>query len=190
MTARVLLACVFCALCALVRAEAVDVCYDYDCSRKATATFSADDLAELSALLQRGEDAAGERALIGRAIGRMYAIAATQTPIWRDRGRNSLDERGHEGAMDCIDHSKNSTAFLAILERAGLLRFHRVAEPALRFAFLFLGEHWSATITERDSAQYFAVDSWFFDPGTPAPVVPLAAWKAGFDPATSSTAAQ
>ncbi|MFN0162686.1 MAG: hypothetical protein ACKVQQ_15750 [Burkholderiales bacterium] len=190
MTVRVLLACVFCSLCALARAEAVAVCYDYGCSRKAAATFSAHDLAELAALLQRGEDAAGERALIGRAIGRMYAIVATQTPIWRDRGRNSLDERNLEGAMDCIDHATNSTAFLAILERAGMLRFHRVGEPALRFAFLFLGEHWSATIGERDSADRFAVDGWFFDPGTPAAVVPLAAWTAGFDPAAASTAAQ
>lgn len=190
MTARIILAALFGALCALARAEPVEVCYDYGCSRKAPATFSADDLAELAALLKRGEDAAGERALIGRAIGRMYAMVATQTPIWRDRGRNSLDERNLEGAMDCIDHAANSTAFLAILERAGMLRFHRVAEPALRFAFLFLGEHWSATIGERDSAERFAVDSWFFDPGMPAAVVPLAAWKAGFDPASASAAAQ
>jgi hypothetical protein len=71
---------------------------------------------------------------------------------------------------------------LRVLGDAGLLRFHRPGERARRFAFLVFGEHWTATLVENDSGQAFAVDSWFFDPGFPAMVVPLARWKEGYDP--------
>jgi hypothetical protein len=112
----------------------------------------------------------------------MYTIAAAQTPIWRDRARNGMDERHLEGAMDCIDHSTNSDAFVQLLWDKGLLRHHHPGVREVRFAFLMFGEHWAATLVETATGARFAVDSWFFDPGFPAAVVALERWKAGFDP--------
>lgn len=174
----------------LLAAVEQDVCYNYGCFQRATARFGDDDLEGLRVQLQAAADPAAERALLAQAIGRMYAIAAGQTPIWRDRGRNSMEERGLDGAMDCIDHSINSAAFLRLLAAIGALRFHVPGERVHRFAFLVFGEHWTATLIETQSQSWFAVDSWFHDPGLPATVVALERWRAGYDPEAEMQAAR
>ncbi|MDR0379350.1 MAG: hypothetical protein LBI62_05315, partial [Candidatus Accumulibacter sp.] len=73
---------------------------------------------------------------------------------------------------------------LRLLERRGLLRFHRALEPVARWRFLIFPHH-SAQIEEtRDdgAGARFVVDSWFFDNGHPAAVLPLEAWLRGQDP--------
>lgn len=161
-----------------------EICFNYSCYRQAQAVYSEVDAEQLREQLAGAADAAQERVLIGQAIGRMYAIAAAQTPIWRDRGRNSAEEREFDGAMDCVDHSTNTDRFLRKLAHMRALRFHQPAERSLRFAFLVFGEHWTATVVENEGGAVYAVDAWFFDPGTPAAVVPLQQWRAGFDPGT------
>lgn len=168
----------------------VDICFNYGCHHQAVARFAGGDFEELRGMLSAAVDAAGERAALARAIGRMYAIAATQTPIWRDRGRNGMDERHLVGAMDCIDHSTNSEAFLRLLQSEGLLRFHQPGPRTSRFAFLVFGEHWTATLVETATAARYAVDGWFFDPGMPVAVVALARWRAGYDPENEVGAAR
>jgi hypothetical protein len=161
----------------------VDVCFDYGCRESARVQFSETDIDQLRGLLEsQSGDPAGERLVLGLAIGRMYAIAAAQSSIWRDRARNFNDDRELAGAMDCIDHSTNSDSFLRLLAELGLLRHHKPASRELRFAFLVFGEHWAATVTETGTGARFAVDSWFVDPGYPAAVVALEKWKAGYDP--------
>ena len=178
------------AACGMALADTpVEICFDYSCLHQARATFSAADMAELAQVIEAASDAADERARVGEAIGLMYEMAGRQTPIHRDRGRNAVDDRSAEGSMDCIDHSTNSYAFLRLLEEAGLLKFHHPGERNRRFAFLVFGEHWAATLVENESGQAYAVDSWFFDPGYPAVVVPLARWKEGYDPGNKVTRA-
>ncbi len=178
------------AFCLGVAAAETDVCYDYGCQRQARVVFADADLAVLRAMLEPAVDAFGERVLVAQAVGRMYALAALQTPIWRDRARNGMDERHLDGAMDCIDHSTNTDRFLHLLEEAGALRFHAVGERDRRFAFLVFGEHWTATLVESASQARFAVDSWFFEPGLPALVVELKRWQAGYDPESDLQAAR
>ena len=164
------------------QADSVEVCFNYDCKRHAAAAFSGPDMEGLRELLGAATDAPSERTLLGVAIGRMYAVASKQTPIWRDRGRNGIDERDVEGAMDCVDHSTNTQAFLRFLAEHRMLRFHAPAEREVRYALLVFGEHWAASVTETATGGRYAVDSWFFDPGVPAVVVALERWRAGFDP--------
>lgn len=165
-----------------VPAAELDVCYDYGCYRQARVVFAEADLAALRAMLLPAVDAAGERVLVAQAVGRMYMLAASQSPIWRDRARNIMDLRHLDGAMDCIDHSTNTDRFLRLLEAAGALRFHAVGQRSRRFAFLIFDEHWTATVVATQGGARFAVDSWFFEPGEPALVVALERWQAGYDP--------
>jgi hypothetical protein len=102
--------------------------------------------------------------------------------------------------MDCIDHSTSTTRLLRMIEARGWLRFHRVLDPVRRSRFL-LDQHFSAAVEETGSAAAdpaaagemlkvgeglpaarFAVDSWFFDNGTPAVVMPLEDWLSGDSP--------
>ena len=167
---------------AAASAVQVNVCYGYGCAISAAVEFTDADISGLRELMALATDAAEERAMLAVAVTRMYSIAGRQTPIWRDRGRNVLDERDNEGAMDCIDHSTNTDRFLNLLADAGALNLHRPGERRRRFEFLVFAEHWAATIVERESGARYAVDSWFFDPGTPAVIVPLARWRSGYDP--------
>ena len=156
------------------------VCFNYGCLAEAEVTFSAEQLAEVATLL-RADTAAEERVRLGEAIGRLYAWAGAQSPIAADKGGNLADDAVY-GRMDCIDHSTTTTRLLHLLERRGLLRFHRVLEPALRLR-LVVFRHYSALIEEMqdgggdgEARGRFVVDSWFFDNGHAAAVMPLDAW--------------
>lgn len=158
------------------RAEEVTICYNYGCSARAPVDYSEAELDGLHRLLAAADDAAAERSAISAVIGRMYAIAGTQTPIWRDKGGNYADA-GENGTMDCIDHSTNSSAFLRLLQARGWLRHHEVLEPVRRSRLLFF-QHWAARIRERETRNEYAVDSWFFDNGRPVLVLPVEDWLA------------
>lgn len=159
----------------------MEICFDYACAHQASARFDATLLDRIRLDLGSARDAAHERSLIAAAAAQLYVEASRQTPIWRDRGGNRNDNTDLAGAMDCLDHSANTTAFLRLMEQRGMLRFHRAGEPARRVRYL-VAEHWSARIVARANAQEYVVDSWFFDLGTPAVVMPLAAWRAGEEP--------
>lgn len=154
----------------------VRICFDYACAHEAQARFDAETLNGLRALLEQARSSADERALIAQAVGRLYAAAATQTPIWRDRGGNRQDNTDLAGAMDCLDHTANTTTFLKLMDQLRMLKYHVVREPVRRLRF-WVAEHWSAQIADRHSNEEFVVDSWFYDPGTPAVIMPVAAWS-------------
>ena len=167
----------------------VQMCFDYACAHQAPAQFDAVLINPIAASMAQARDAADERRLIADAVAQLYLAASRQTPIWRDRGGNRNDNTDLAGAMDCLDHAANTTAFLQLMQRAGMLRFHRVGEPARRVRY-FVAEHWSARIIDSASDGEFVVDSWFFDLGAPAVVMPLAAWRAGDDPVQLRTFTQ
>ncbi|HUY02862.1 MAG TPA: hypothetical protein VMV33_06215 [Rhodocyclaceae bacterium] len=168
--------------------EQVTVCYNYGCASRQTVNFTARQLDQLHQMLAAASTAAAERSALARAVGRLYAWAGEQSPIWRDRGGNYADG-GVDGKMDCIDHSTTTTRFLRLLERCGWLRFHRVLPPVRRVRFL-ISVHWSALIEELPSPgagpaaapRRFVVDSWFVDNGRPAVVLPLQQWLNGGGP--------
>lgn len=185
-------------MCCVLSAGAVErvkVCYNYGCLAQTVVEISDERLAEVERLLHEATDAAGERAALGQAVGKMLAWAAEQSPIGSDRGGNYADMDAY-GKMDCIDHSTTTTRLLRLIEAKGMLRFHHVLDPALRRRFLIF-EHYSAVIEERepgssdcgcdgetdeDPSKQFVVDSWFFDNGHAAAVMPLARWQAGEGP--------
>ena len=166
--------------------QRVTVCFNYGCLAQAEVVYDDGQLSELRELFAPVRNAAEERAAIAIAIGRLLAWAGKQSPIFADRGGN-YDDDGVNGRMDCIDHSTTTTRLLQMMAEQGLLHYHQVREPVLRLRFLFFA-HYSALIEEIDETsaattaaeeRQYAVDSWFFDNGQPAVVMPLAQWQAG-----------
>ncbi|TXG95232.1 MAG: hypothetical protein E6R10_00495 [Rhodocyclaceae bacterium] len=178
-----LLALLLCSASALAQARIV-VCYNYGCLNSTTVTYSRQQLLQVRDLLDDAVNAAHERELIGVVIGRLLGWAGKQSPIHADRGGNFADD-GVYGRMDCIDHSTTTTRLLRMLERRGWLRWHHVLAPEVRTR-LVIFDHWSAVIEEAPKAPFrdehplsrtrYAVDSWFFDNGQPAVVMPLDEW--------------
>ncbi len=185
--------------------EAVTVCYNYGCLSEDEVLYSEAQMLAVGDLLGDAQSAVHERALLGVAIGWMLGWAGRQTPIAADRGGNMADD-GVYGRMDCIDHATTTTRLLRLLERRGALHFHRVLAPVRR-ARLLIFEHHAAQVAElppaggadgtngaegaegadggsasgAEEARY-AVDSWFFDNGQPAVILPLDRWLAGDGP--------
>ncbi len=160
--------------------ETVEICFNYGCAHREEVRFEVEILSEVQAHLRQATNPAEERVRIGEAVAKLYVAAARTTPIWRDRGGNYPEDPPESGIMDCIDHSTNTTRFLGVMRKHNMLRFHEVGDRLHRIRFL--AEHWSAQVTERDSGSTYAVDSWYFDHGWPAVVMPVAEWRRGRDP--------
>jgi hypothetical protein len=190
MLRRCFLACVL-ALAALgfsrAGAEEVSVCFNYGCFANAPVHLAPARLEVLLLALAQAKNEADERRRLAVVIGKLYAIAAEQSPVGSDRGGNHADD-GVDGRMDCIDHATTTTRFLKLLEAKGGLKWHKVLAPERRLRFFVL-QHYSAAIEELCRPQgdcrpqdRYAVDSWFVDNGETAVVLPLEAWHAGAGP--------
>ena len=206
-------------------AEQVSICFNYGCIAEARVSYSDAQLSSVRAMLASARSAEEERAVLSRAVGRLYAWAGQQAPVWRDRGGDYADDDAN-GRMDCIDHAVSTTRLLRMIESRGWLRFHGVMDQVRRTGFLRVTQHFSAAVEEKaktgkageavsGSAKHsaggfvyadcgdcadvmrmetqspaaepqpsrrFVVDSWFFDNGTPAVVMPLEDWMSGGGP--------
>lgn len=166
------------ALALPVHGETLSICYHYGCKQRGEAVLDALDNHQLGSLLAQ-PDPEHERQALAQAIGLMNQMAARTTPIGHDRGGN-VNDNG-PGSQDCIDHSTNTTTYLHYLLAHGWLHFHRVLEPVWRAPWL-VDLHYSAAIEDLSDGLRYAVDSWFFDHGLPAVVLPLADWNKGWSP--------
>jgi hypothetical protein len=158
------------------------VCFDHSCTTVVTDSLTQDEWEMATQALHKpAATAADERLAIASAIAIFEEIVGRHTGTYRDKGRN-LRGFGQPGQLDCIDESTNTTTYLRLLERGGLLHYHRVLERSTRFG-LFVGmPHTTAVIEDTGTGDRYAVDSWFRDNGQPPYIARLDIWKAGGEP--------
>ena len=164
--------------------EAIAVCHGYGCGLTHLVSLAA-DWPRIRALFEPpAASAASERRAVAQAVGLFEQTAGRQLGTWRDRPRSPLS-LNDPSQLDCVDESINTSSFLHLLSGQDLLRWHKVGEPARRFAFLMFGVHFTAVLIERQGSTQFAVDSWFHANGAPAEVIELDRWRAGWKPDAS-----
>jgi hypothetical protein len=125
--------------------------------------------------------AVDERERMRIAVAAMEQIIGAKNNTAGDAPRNRR-ELGTGSQLDCIAEAANTTVALLLLEREGLLRFHRVGYPQHRGFLRLQLPHNSASLYEKETGAHYAVDSWFFKNGEPPVCVPVDTWKAGYDP--------
>lgn len=158
-------------------------CSQYGCKRRTSLSLTQGDWADIDALFSRPtNNAKEEREKIAAAIGRFEQIIGSRTGTDRDKAGTFRNIGG--GQLDCVDESTNTTTYLLLMDERGLLQHHTVAAPDTRFPLVHGGSwpHQTAVIIEKKSAERYVVDSWFYDNGAPATVVPLKLWKTGWKP--------
>ncbi len=159
-------------------------CYGHGCARQHTVMFqSADWQAVRTVFANAPADAEAEQAQIKAAIGLMEQVAGAQAGTDEDKG--GTIEMGYDlgpPQLDCYDEAINASNFLGLLERDGLLRFHRVESPVQRSFVNGDIIHATGVIRETASGRRYAVDSSFFDNGKDASIAPLESWLAGWAP--------
>ena len=126
-----------------------------------------------------------ERGRIAAAIAYLEVEVGKQVDTLDDRGGNLEGFLATGNQLDCVDESTNSTTYLKMMERDGLLRFHKVAPRATRArsALFVIGwPHSTAVVNDLTTEEKWAVDSWFLDNGEPPAIVPLSLWRTGWEP--------
>ncbi len=164
-----------------------NICYDHGCASLAWVKLGPEQWQQVRAIFAKPAVAAAEeRAQIAAGIALLETIVGALTGTAGDRGGN-WKGLGLPGQMDCIDESTNTTIYLRMLQKYGLLRWHTVADRVTRWT-PFSWPHTTAVIVERDGPERWAVDSWFLDNGEPPFVLPLETWRRGWRPPAGETA--
>lgn len=126
-----------------------------------------------------------ERERIREALGLFEHLIGPKTGTSGDRA-GTFGNTAWPGQLDCNDEATNSTTYMRMMRDAGLIRFHDILDTKTRGGFLIFGRHSTAVIAEIGTMQRFAVDSWFYDNGHPATILPLSTWQAGWKPENSA----
>lgn len=157
-------------------------CSEYGCKTVTETGLTAEEWGAIAGLFTPpAEDPASERALLAMAVGRFERAVGAKVGTANDRGGTFVGF-GRGGQLDCVDEATNTTMLLHMLAARGLLAWHDVGEPAERGLIVDSWPHATATVVERRSGRAYTVDSWFFDNGHDAAVVPLERWLAGWVP--------
>lgn len=122
-----------------------------------------------------------ERRKISQAVGLLEEIVGHKTGTSEDRA-GTFDNSEYTGQQDCNDEAINTTTYLRLLKQAGYMPLHEVEDMRTRNFFFTGWPHTTAVIHEIKTGERFAVDSWFYDNGHPATIVPLKQWKANYQP--------
>jgi len=194
MRARTLLALIWLGPLSVVRADVfvrddiqtdpepsrLTVCHGNGCDQLSHVGLTPQQWQALAALFhppaQRPDQ---EREMMRAAIARMEQFVGDATTTWQDKGGTF---NGGGGQMDCIDESINTTLYLTLFQKYGLVQLHRVEDRATRGWFLAGWPHTTAVVSEIGSGKLWAVDSWFLDNGKPPFILPLDTWKSGWSP--------
>lgn len=165
-------------------------CFNYGCQTRYNIALPQKTNKQINKVFKRpAKTAKIERKRIAKAIQifetDIGALTGTQNDkhgtfrLYQDDAKSTQSFQ-----QDCIDESTNTTIYLALLENMALLKFHKPVFPASRQPFLNGGRWWhqTAVIEEIGNGEKYAIDSWFFDNGAPAAVVPLKEWKNGWHP--------
>lgn len=160
----------------------LSVCSGSGCAVRSPVRLGGGDWSKVDAVFGvPPSNPAEERRRIGLAIGIIEILVGPQAGTQRDLGRNASAQDQSE-QLDCVDEAVNTTTYLRLIAERGLLRWHEVALPANRLLDL-VEAHNTAVVTDTTTGIAYAVDSWFYDNGAPAMVLPLVTWRNGWDPA-------
>ncbi|MCY4050310.1 MAG: hypothetical protein OXE41_08215 [Gammaproteobacteria bacterium] len=146
------------------RLDAITVCYNFGCKTRSTVNLSEQEWLEVANWFNPpAKTPKEELRQIKHAIGWMEVLIGRYTPTHKDlafslpRVENYRDL--FPGQQDCIDESTNTTTYLLLFEKQGLLQHFEVIERAYRQAIF--DQHWAAQVREKSTGSRFVVDSWF-----------------------------
>jgi len=141
--------------------DTVWVCHAYGCKEQTPFAFSQADIAEISAVMARvprNDSPSEERRAIAYSIAWMERRVAPTVGTATDRPSMDFGGSGDPTQQDCVDEATNTTSYLLLLERHGLLHNHTVERPFAKDS-LTHWTHWAAVIKETDNGERFAIDS-------------------------------
>jgi hypothetical protein len=164
-----------------------EVCTGGGCAEVKHVSLSDDEWQSIASIftdVRMVSNAEQERDQIALAIGAFESIVGSKTSTETDLA-GTFGNSDYPGQLDCNDEAINSTTYMRLMHQNGLLKFHDIEDTRTRNFFFTGWPHSTAVIHETASGERFAVDSWFYDNGFPATIIPFTVWKSGYIPEDS-----
>ncbi len=160
-----------------------EICHGNGCYKVSQLALTLKDWQPIQALFtDESSNAEVERQKISVAIGLLEEIIGLKIGTNADLAGTFNTDAGQQ---DCNDEAINSTTYMRLLKQSGFIRFHAIENLRTRNFFLNDWPHTTAVIREIETGERFAVDSWFYNNGHPATVVPFKVWKSNYYPEDS-----
>ena len=165
----------------------ITVCHAYTCKMQTPYTFSRQDIAEISAVMQkvkRSDTPAEERRAVAYAIANIEVKVGKKLGI-KDRAGMQFSASGDPEQLDCVDVATNTTSYLLVMKANGLITHHTVegtmskenlAKGIVQLNPVKYWPHWSAVLKDTTTGQKWAVDRWPFDQGENPAVQKVEEW--------------
>lgn len=168
----------------LIIQENFGICKGYGCRYYQKTGLSPEEWQQIVDIFAAPpENAAQERGLIKKAIGLFERLIGPKTGTDTDDPGARIVNFSTRDQMDCIDEAFNSTTYLYLLRKAGLIRLHVLGKPLRRGNYFDRWPHNTATIHEINNEQgHYVVDSWFHANGLEPEIVPASQWLSGWSP--------
>lgn len=168
--------------------EAFDICFGGGCAEIKQVSLSAEEWRKVKAVFMDSNspqmNAEQERKKIANAIGVLETIVGLKIGTSKDLA-GTFNNAAYPGQLDCNDEAINTTSYMRLMRTNNLIKLHEIEDMRTRNFFFTGWPHTTAVIHEMASGQRFAVDSWFYDNGKAATIVPFELWKSGYVPTDS-----
>ena len=162
--------------------DTVHVCHSYGCRMQTKVRFGSAELNEIKAVMaktRKADTPDEERRAVAYAIGWIERHVGEKIGTKSDRAGMDFGASGDPTQQDCVDEATNTTSYLLILERNGLLKHHSVGTPFAKEDYtrgVAGWTHWTGVLKEVGTGQRFAVDSWIYENGENPAIVPAETW--------------
>jgi hypothetical protein len=164
--------------------NALEVCQGGGCAESNQVSISAGEWENIAKIFKiKANNAAEERLQISQAIGIFEKIIGEKNGTKDDIAGTFYDDL--TGQLDCNDEAINTTSYMRLLKTNGFMQLHEIEDMRTRNFFFTGWPHSTAVMREIETGARFAVDSWFYDNGHAATIVPFSDWKSGYRPADS-----
>ncbi|MEQ1598346.1 MAG: hypothetical protein ABL880_03155 [Methylotenera sp.] len=165
--------------------NALEVCQGGGCEQSNQLSISPMEWNTIAQIFKtKANNAESERLQISKAIGEIERIVGAKNGTSTDLA-GTFDSGNTPGQLDCNDEAINTTSYMRLLKSNGLMQFHEIEDTRTRNFFFTGWPHTTAVIRDIKTGARFAVDSWFYDNGHAATIVPFEQWKANYQPLDS-----
>ena len=162
-----------------------EICHSGGCADVSQVVISDEEwLAVAEIFDEQVTSPAHERAQIADAIGMLETLIGHKIGTAGDLA-GTFGNSQYKGQLDCNDEAINTTTYMRLLQSQGLMLQYDIEDTRTRNFFLTGWPHSTAVIRYIATGEQFAVDSWFYDNGHAATIVPFKVWKANYLPADS-----
>ncbi len=168
-----------------VSLSSFEICHSGGCADVSPVSLSDEEWQQVRAVFaNNAQNAAEERAQIAQAIGVLETLVGNKIGTSGDLAGTFANLK-LKGQLDCNDEAINSVTYMRLLKSDGLMLLNEIEDTRTRGFFFNGWPHTTAVIHDIKTGERFAVDSWFYDNGHAATIVPFALWKSGYKPADS-----